>query len=498
MHTTFQINWLRETGSGHLEVDLGTTVIAPQLELAIIGLLPEQQPGKIWGGVNYAELRTPRMLPEWARSRVQHFFGGDPKTHQLTLIEGLCNRIRDKACDLDHASLFLPYFSRREWIEKFSILAQIEFDLTLDGVVAQGMRPQSLREILLRTAAGVLTTSPANSPLRFETSIPVIDPWRTLLLDRYGLELAGNPSALTQFTMDSSGRELTAWPNTPRERHSHYYAVFSRMAMAIQYSLRRWTLATFAVGPQALSDFDQGADVLAYSAIRPHAEKRARDFSYDVLNADMMDFAFGRAARRLEPMLRMARETLVTGGWPDEARQYLRRDIRLHALRLAARSRRRSRVRQMLVSEGVLIYSMIKFSNRLKSLDSARSVITAVDELNQDFDDRIHRLFFFLDQPQDFGTMVFLEASNAIFCAMGASRGCNFSAKQRTVRSIAPPAPSLIAWPPSKSVTSPGFLRHPLRPDSSDGSPLRPHTPRAGSYCPCRSQTAPEPATARL
>ena len=426
MHTTFQINWLRETGSGHLEVDLGTTVAAPQLELAIIGLLPEQQPGKIWGGVKYAELRTPRKLPEWARSRVQQFFGADPKADQLTLIEGFCNRIRDKAWSLDRASLFLPYFSRREWIEKFSILSQIGFDLTLDGVVAQGMKPQSLREILLRTAAGVLSKSSANSPLRFQTSIPMIDPWRTLLLDRYGLELAGNPSALTQFTMESTGSELAAWPNTPRERHCHYYAVFSRMALAIQYSLRRWTLATFALGPQALSDFDKGADVLAYSAIRPHTERRARDFSYDVLNADMMDFAFGRAARRLEPMLKIARETLVKGGWPEEARQYLKRDVRLHALRLAARSRRRNRVRQMLVSEGVLIYSMIKFANRLKSLDCARSVVTAVDELNQDFDDRIRRIFFFLDQPQDFGTMVFLEASNAIYCAMGGEQALQF------------------------------------------------------------------------
>ena len=429
MHTTFQINWLRETGSGHLEVDLGTVVAAPELELAIIGLLPEQQPGKIWGGVKYAELRTPRMLPQWARSRVHQFFGGDPKADQLTLIEGFCNRIRDKAWTLDRANLFLPYFSRREWIEKFSILAQLGFDLTLDGVVAQDMKPQSLREILLRTAAGVLSKSPANSPLRFQTSIPVIDPWRTLLLDRYGLQLAGNPSALTQFTMESSGVELAAWPNTPRERHCHYYSVFLRMAMAIQYSLRRWTLATFALGPQSLSDFDKGADVLAYSAIRPHAEKRARDFGYDVLNADMMDFAFGRAARRLEPMLKIARETLVTGGWPDEARQYLKSDVRLHALRLAARSRRRHRVRQMLVSEGVLIYSTIKFANRLKSLDSARSVVTAVDELNQDFDDRIRRIFFFLDQPQDFGTMVFLEASNAIFCAMGGEQALQFHCK---------------------------------------------------------------------
>ena len=449
MDTTFHLHWMRESGAGHLDADLGTAVPARELELAIIGLLPEQQPGKIWGRVKYEDLTTPWRLPEWSRQRVQQFFGGDPVSSRLTLLEGFCNRIRDKAWNLEQIGLFLPYFGRRDWIERFSTLPDLAFELTSDGVVAEGMKPNSIREIAMRTAAGVFAKSQTAVPIRFESRLPLIDPWRALLLDRYGLELPIGAPALARFTMESTGAELTSWTNTPRERHCHYYGVFSRLALTIQYALRRWTLATFALGPNELADFDSGADVLVYSAVRPHAEKRGRDFSYDVLNGEMMDFAFGRAARRLEPLLQNASDMLLEAGREDDARLYLKRDLRLYAPRLAQRARRRSRVRMMLVSEGVLIYSMMKFANRLKSLDSARAVTHAVDELARDFDERIRKMFFFLDKPEEFGTMVFLEASNAIHCAMGGTQSLSIQgetadgARHSATRPMAESCPSI-------------------------------------------------------
>ena len=419
MNTIFHLNWIRESGSGHLEADLGTVVNAGELELAIIGLLPEQQPGKIWGGAKYEYLITPWRLPEWSRQRVQRFFGGNPSRENLTSIEGFCNRIRDKAWNIEQTRLFLPYFGRREWLDRFSLLPDISFDLAADGIVAQGMKPNSICEIAMRTAAGVFTKSQTAVPVRFETRLPLIAPWRTLLLDRYGLELPKGAPELSRLTLESTGVELESWRNTPRERHCHYYNVFSRLAYAVQHALRRWTLAAFALGPDELADFDNGADLMVYAAIRPHAEKRCRDFSFDVLNATMMDAAFGRAARRLEPILDNASTMLLQAGRKDDARLYLKRDLRLHAPRLTQRARRRSRVRQMLVSEGVLIYSLIKFANRLKSLDSAKAVTTAVDDLVGDFEERTRKLFFFLKNPEDFATMVFIESSNAIHTAMG-------------------------------------------------------------------------------
>ena len=422
METIFNLNWIRESSNGNLHADLGTVVPANQLELAIIGLMPEQQPGKTWNGVTFADLKAPGQLPEWARRAAHHFFSGEPKAHQLTLIEGFCNRIRDKAWNVERSNLFLPYFGRRDWIERFSCLPEVGFDRQGTSVVALGMKPHSMREIAMRAAAGVFAKSGTAVPVTFESRLPLIDPWRNLLLDRYGLELPAGAPALQRLTLESSGEELGAWPNTPRERHCHYYSVFSRLALAVQYSLRRWTLAAYALGVDELADFDNGGDILVYAAVRPHAEKRARDFSYDVLNGEMMETAFGRAARRLEPMLETAYGMLSAAGRQDDARHYLRKDLRLYAPRVAERARRRSRVRQMLVSEGVLIYSMMKFANRLKSLDSARAVMTAVDDLAGDFDERIRKMFYFLSKPEDFGTMVFLEASNAIHCAMGASQ----------------------------------------------------------------------------
>lgn len=422
MDTIFHLNWIRESASGHLDADLGTPVPASDLELAIIGLLASQQPGKIWGGVQFSDLKNRWYTPDWARRRVHQFFGGDPKGAQLTLIEGFCNRIRDKAWNLERTDLFLPFFTRRDWIERFSLLQEVGFELQPDGVVAVGHKPHSIRELAMRAAAGVFVRSENSAPIRFESRLPLVDPWRTMLLDRYGFKLPAGAPALSRLTLQSPGLELAAWANTPRERHCHHYGVFSRMALAVQHCLRRWTLASFACDVEQLVDFENGSDILVYAAVRPHAERRARDYSYDVLNVEMMDYAFGRAVRRLEPLLESAHDVLCAAGREDDAFLYLKRDVRLYAPRLAHRARKRSRVRMMLVSEGVLIYSMIKFASRLKSLNTAKAVTAAVDELAADFNDRVRKMFFFLERTEELGTLVFLEASNALHCAMGAQQ----------------------------------------------------------------------------
>jgi hypothetical protein len=419
MNTVFHLNWLRESASSHLEADLGTNVPADQLELAVIGLLPEQQPGRTWCPVKFSDVAKISRLPPWAQRRVENFFGGESKPALLTLVEGFCNRIRDKAWNVAETDLFIPYFARRDWIGRFSRLPEIGFQRTPHGVVAEGMRPHSLHEIALRTAAGVFTHSKPQSEIHFESAKPLVAPWRTLLLERYGLDLPSSAPALANITMDAPGSLLEAWQNAPRERHCYYYSVFSRLALAVQNSLRRWTLASFATSPEELANFEAGGDVMVYAATRPYAEKKANDFSYDVLDPGLMDFAFGRASRRLEPLLRTAYGELMAAGREEDARQYVRRDVRLYAPRLAERARRRHRVRAMLVAEGVLIYAMIRFARGLKSLDSARAVTVAADDLVHDFDERIGRLFFFTSNAEDFGTMLFLEASNAIHSAMG-------------------------------------------------------------------------------
>lgn len=419
VNTIFHLNWLRESASSHLEADLGTSVRADQLEVAIVGLLPEQQPGRAWGPVRFSDIAQPNRLPQWAQRRVTNFFGADPTPQSLTLIQGFCNRIRDKAWNIPEADLFLPYFNRRDWSMRFSRLPEMGFTRSRYGLVADGVEPYSIHEIALRTAASAFTRIQPKSGIHFRIDKPLIAPWRDLLLERYGIELPPDSPALESLTVDAPGSLLEAWQNTPRERHCHYYAVFSRLALAIQNSLRRWTLASFVVDPDDLANFEASGDVIVYAATRPHAEKKANDFSYDVLNDELMNFAFSRASRRLEPLLRTASAELLALGREDDARQFVRRDVRLYAPRLAERARRRHRVRAMLVAEGVLIYSLIRFANRLKSFDTARSVTVAAEDLARDFVERTRRLFFFASNPEEFGTILFLEASNAIATAMG-------------------------------------------------------------------------------
>jgi len=420
MNTIFHLNWLRESTTGHMESDLGTVVPGHKLELAVMGLLPEQQPGRPGGSVRFSELLDPIDLPGWARRRIYHFFAGDPTQDRLTLVEGFCNRIRDKAWNINETELFIPYFNRRDWNERFSRLPDIAFNVTADGVVAQGMDPHCLADILLRTAAGAFTQSHASAPIRYTCTKPTIAPWRTMLLERYGLDVPVSAPPVSQLTLECPGSLLAAWQNTPRERHCHYYGVFSRMALAVQESMRRWILATYALNIEDVANFDLFGDILAYAAIRPHADRKQRDFSYDVLDANLMDQAFSRASRRLEPLLKSAYNALMKADREEDALLYLRREARVHAPRLAERARRRNRVRSMLVGEGVLIYGLIKFASRLKMLDSARAITTAVAELVEDFEERNRRMFFFAtrEEADALSTMVFLEASNAIAGAM--------------------------------------------------------------------------------
>ena len=429
MSTIFKLNWLRESASNHLEADLGTTVASDQLEMAVLGLLPEQQAGKPWGVPKWVDLPRPQKLPTWAQRKLHHFFEeGRPTPEKLILVEGFCNRIRDRAWNMNEAALFLPYFGRRDWSDRFHSLPGIEFERTSNEITAAGVSPHSLREIALRAAAGAFTQSIPHSPVHFRCTTPVIEPWRNTLLDRYGFDVPAGSPPLAQFSMNAPGSVLAVWQDTPRERNSRFYSVFSRVALGVQYALRRWILAAFAVGPEELAQFDIGGDVIVYAATRPHAEKRNRDFSYDVLDADLMDYAFSRAARRIEPLMLLASRSLIEAGREDDARQYLRRDLHLHAPRLADRARRRNRVRAMLVAESVLIYALIRFSSRLKSIDSPRSITSAVDELVCDFDERIRKLFFFLPEAGEFCTMLFLEASNAIQCANGGQQALQLSA----------------------------------------------------------------------
>ena len=448
METAFHLNWTRESSTSNIDADLGTPVPGLQLEVALMGLLPAQHPGRNWGGVQLKDVQQSTSLPDWAQRNIHNFFGGTPTPFQLTQVESFCDRVRDKAGNVKQAQLFLPHFSRREWSERFSVLAQTTFEMRDGNVVATGSNPYSVREIALRVAAGVLVKPSAVCPLSFETRLPLVAPWRDRLLERYGFDVPGDAPPLSRFTLQSSGEELAAWVNAPRDRHSHYYPIFSRMALTIQFALRRWTLAAYAQGTDPLADFATGADVLAYSAVRPHAERRAKDFSYDVLNAKMMEYAFGRAARRLEPMIETAYNQLMLGGRESEARSYLRKDVRIHSVRLAQRARKRNRVRALLVSEGVLIYSLMKFARALKSLESGRAVMEAADELAATFNERIGKIFYFLPKTEQLATMLFLEASNSLHCAMGGTQTLRVACETQDGRRHAAHRPIEECYPP--------------------------------------------------
>lgn len=428
--TKFQLNWIRESTPNNLESDFGTPVEESQLELALLGLLPEQQVGKPstpFTPEAFARLletwRQPQYCPVWAYHRITNFFDGAPDRTGLDLIKGVCDRIREQARSSPGQlhQLHLPPWSRRHWRARFENLAAMQFQTCRDGIRATGVEEESVRHLALEIAASSYGQQIPNRMIHCTVDHPVSSPWSDALIERYGLEIP-LPASFERFDFEMPAQLMHVFKNSPRERHCHYYLVFSRVAVAIQSSLRRWILAAYCDSLDRICDFDNCSDVLVYAAIKPYSDKCRQQFSYDVLDGELMETSFSRAIRRVEPLLKTTAKVLKDAGREDDQSQFVRSDLRRLAARVADRAYRRKRVRGMLVSEGVLVDSVLKFCNRLKSLRTAIEVNTAAEDLTSDFIERLRKLFFFSDRPEQFAAPLLLEAANAIHSTLDAEQ----------------------------------------------------------------------------
>ena len=440
----FQLCWLRESSSGHLDFDAGTKVAANHLELAILGLAPggagettaasamptihKLEVHHIFGALQSYE--RVQSLPKWLNWRLTAFFGPlnnefriEAARHNLQTVCSLCDRVREANAGHAKSEVYLPYLSRREWNLRFESFERMRFERRNGGIqLVQGSEPRSLESIVMRTAALVFQPRPdADLPFRFAASHCNLEqPWAGMLAERWGVSLrSGAP--IRSLEMSLSGQSVDAWRKSPRLHHGRYHQIWSRVSLSLQWVLRRWSLAMQMSSVKGLEDIEGSFHLMMFNSLRPWAENSRADLCYDVLNENHMIESFRRASRRLQIHMETAAIWLEKHGQTDLAFEYRSADPSLLAARVAERCFRGRAVRAMLIAETGLVNALTRFSQEVKMAETPRAIRKTTDKLVKAFDDHLPRIFREPGASRKVASGIFLEVTSTMALAVGGS-----------------------------------------------------------------------------
>ncbi len=443
-NTLIQVCWLRESGPAHLDADFGTPVPADRLELALMGLAsrsprdggPYDGPDPESHGLEVSHilgalqsLDRVQSLPKWMAWRFSAFFGPlktpaavSAARENFASLSRACDSVRRTAGNRPWTELYLPYFTRSMWTNRFALLDRMKFVQKHGWVqAAEGVDPLSLGDIVTRVSAGVFQPGPDRDlPFRFFLGCRnglFRHPWIDGLAARWGIRGLPQDIPVSAIDMRVSSRAVEAWRKSPRSHHGRYHLVWARTALAVQWILRRWNLALQTSSPEGFEDVEGCRQALLFNCLRPWAENGRTDLCYDVLDDGMMSDQFQRAVPRLENALEQMAAYLDATGKPNLAARYRSEEPQFLAARIADRGMRNKAIRGMLHSEELLINALMRYANEVKSAESPRLVRKCSDALAVDFRALLPRIFRH-NMIKELESAVFLEAMSAMHCAI--------------------------------------------------------------------------------
>jgi hypothetical protein len=446
-NTLFHTCWLRESSAGHLDTDLGSAVPASRLELALMGLsAPAPAVKGLEAAPNPAALNLEsahihgalesldrvQSLPKWLLWRLTSFFGPlnteirvREARRNMAILSATCDRIREAAGQQPWVELYLPYFGRREWNNRFELLSRMQFEQRHGCLQVVGADdPMSLHQIVLRVAAGVFhPTFDQGSPLRFVHEGPLQQPWGGALASRWGFTNLPQASNLTAIDIRVSCEALQGWRKSPRPHHGRHHAAWAKVAIAVQWIMRRWNVALHMSRPDGLEDVNGTIQALMFFCLRPWSENVRSELTYDILDESLLQQAFEKAAKRLVPCLNHVAAVLHAAGRIDLANEYLGledEDIHVHAARLAGRAMRGRAVRGMLAAETAILNGLMRYSQEVKNAESPRAIRLAAEALVTLFNEQMPRIFRG-NSTLNVDSAIFLEATEALHVAVGGS-----------------------------------------------------------------------------
>lgn len=441
--TVFQLCWLRETAAGHLETDLGSAVASPHLELALMGFLPKPGEDNAVPAGQSADLDTVaralatpeqvQALPKWLVWRMQSFFGplhNDEKVEaarrQLEILRAMCERIRGAAAGRPWVELHLPYFSRRDWNKRFELFDAMRFAMTAQGWLQadSGCEPLSLRDTAMRVAAGVFhPRTEEEVPMRFRYDAASLEqPWAGALASRWGIRNLPGEARVTSISYRVQGNPAEVWRKAPRLHHGRHHQTWARVALQVQWILRRWAMALQFSNAEGRADVETGLQTMMFQALRPWAENERSELSYDVLNEFFMAQQFKRGANRLRIAIEELHAHLMQTGDVELAKAYRGQNPTVQSSRVASRCLRGKTVRGMLVAEAAIVNALMRFSQDVREGQSPKDLRDGVETMAKAFDEYLPRVLRVKGGlPENMATAIFMEATAAMQAAIGAA-----------------------------------------------------------------------------
>lgn len=166
-------------------------------------------------------------------------------------------------------------------------------------------------------------------------------------------------------TITTLGIALTfepCWFNAPPERTAEFFPAFVRVSTAVQGALRRTLPEVYLADTTLFRDTRMVYPLLIYAASRPYNTRLRTDFTYDILNPDLMRKFYFSVRLNLPKVLADVNARLHAAGMNDLARQY-RPEKSADIIEIVNRLRIcRRRLEALLITETRMVNDLIRFS----------------------------------------------------------------------------------------------------------------------------------------
>jgi hypothetical protein len=345
--------------------------------------------------------------------------------------------------------LHLPLVGRKRWKSRVEALSRVEVETGADGRIlvygaeAAGKLTRASAYQSALTLFGALKVGETYSDASFKLSYTDTQTFARAdaaarlapILAAYGFDdrVTGWLSESvpedadrveSSLSLAVPGSLVTAWLKTPGERDPDFFAVFSRMSVAVQTAMRRWIPFGYFQNLNEYETLGSAFALLAYQTSKPFAGRPRSEFTYDVMEDRSMARVFRTAGKALPRVLESVSATLAASGREEAASFYA--PHRAESI-LATVQRNPRMVRSLLVADAFYIGALVKLGLEGRRLASEfkNDPQKAVKDLSRftagfvrSYHGRMRRLYAGRNFPA-LGAMVLVEATAALAGATG-------------------------------------------------------------------------------
>jgi hypothetical protein len=228
----------------------------------------------------------------------------------------------------------------------------------------------------------------------------------------------------SSLSLSVPGSLVAAWLKAPGERDADFFAIYSRMSVAVQAAMRRWIPFSYFQNAGEYETLGSAFPLLVYQTSKPFAGRPRSEFTYDVMEDRSMAAVFRTAGQALPRLLESVSATLVAAGREKTAAFYEPRQV---PSILASVQRNPRLVRSLLVADAFYIGALVKMGLEGRRLASefrndpqqaVKDLLHFTAGFVRSYHGRLRRLYAGRDFPA-LGAMILVEATAALAGATG-------------------------------------------------------------------------------